>query len=58
MLPPLRPSNVRPATTADVLPATRRELPAQGASVRPPRISIKARPIRLKPALAILDEEE
>lgn len=60
MLPPLRPSNVRPLIIAkSTTGATvRREQSAEILSIRPSRVAIKAQPVKLKAPLAILDDDE
>lgn len=59
MLPPLRPSNVRPATQhrqgVPVATGKRDTAEAKVPSVRPARIGIKACAIKLRGGLTVLD---
>ncbi len=62
MLPPLRPSNVRPVDASKIgrsQAATRREASEGFAlTVKPSRIDIKGRTVKLRGSLAILDRGE
>ncbi len=62
MLPPLRPSNVRPVTAVKIgtsSATSRREAnESRGLSVKPARIDVKGRTVKLRGSLAILDRSE